>query len=299
MSDMNETNPDPTPREALAGSDAATLRALAERVADVAQKTGEQALRLQLRPHSTHALQERPDAAYTADNSDMILKHLRDEVRRIAPLDGFWEDNAAARAPGRRYWALCPLDGVINYARNMSEWTITIAVFEVGQDGEAAPILGVVHAPALGLTYMAGRGAGALRIRRAPGGAEKREQVIPSTAQELDGSVICFGMSYFPAESQLALAKAAQIAGKPADIKRIGPASLDLCKVADGTYDAYFEPRLHSWDVAAVAAATVVIWQAQGTVERWDGQKVRWDSGNDILATNGGLRDDLLPYLQS
>ena len=41
----------------------------------------------------------------------------------------------------------------------------------------------------------------------------------------------------------------------------MGPVSLDLCKVADGTYDAYFEPMLHVWDIAGIAAGTVVVWE--------------------------------------
>lgn len=73
----------------------------------------------------------------------------------------------------------------------------------------------------------------------------------------------------------------------PADIKRVGPASLDLCKVADGTYDAYFEPMLHVWDIPAIAAGTVVVWEAQGTLSRWDGERIHWRHDNDVVASNG------------
>ena len=83
-------------------------------------------------------------------------------------------------------------------------------------------------------------------------------------------------MSFIPSESQRALDVASALAGQPADIKRVGPASLDLCKVADGTYDAYFEPMLHVWDIAAIAAGTVVVWEAQGTLSRWDGERIHW-----------------------
>ena len=137
----------------------------------------------------------------------------------------------------------------------MAEWTVTISLFEFDEHCHARPIMGVVHAPAMGITYMAAKGQGAIRIRRNPVGGDKREKVMPSITATLDGSVVSYGMSYVPEESKRALSAVASIAGKPADIKRVGPASMDLCKVADGTYDAYFEPHLHKWDVPAVSAA--------------------------------------------
>ena len=134
-----------------------------------------------------------------------------------------------------------------------------MTLFEFNDQCSAQPILSIVHAPALGLTYLAVRGSGAIRIRKTPLGDKTRENhsfhhVVP---RWFGGE---FGMSPVSSESQRALDVVAKIAGRPADIKRVGPASLDLCKVADGTYDAYFEPHLHEWDVPAVSAGAVVIW---------------------------------------
>ena len=100
-----------------------------------------------------------------------------------------------------------------------------------------------------------------------------------------------------PEESKRALEVVSRIAGRPADIKRVGPASLDLCKVADGTYDAYFEAHLHKWDVPAVSAGAVVVWEAQGHLSQWNGDLVHWRQENDVLATNGLIADDLRQYL--
>ena len=74
--------------------------------------------------------------------------------------------------------------------------------------------------------------------------------------------------------------------------------SLDLCKVADGTYDAYFEPMLHVWDIAGIAAGTVVVWEAQGTLSRWDGERIHWRHDNDVVASNGLIIRELQHYLQ-
>ena len=154
-----------------------------------------------------------------------------------------------------------------------------------------------MHAPALGLTYLAARGAGAVRIHKTAVG-EKRDKVVPSMTSSLDGSVLSYGMSFIPSESQRALDVASSLAGRPADIKRVGPASLDLCKVADGTYDAYFEPMLHVWDIAGIAAGTVVVWEAQGTLSRWDGERIHWRHDNDVVASNGLIIRELQHYLQ-
>ena len=154
----------------------------------------------------------------------------------------------------------------------MPEWAITVTLFEFNDQCSAQPILRLSHAPALGLTYLAVRGSGAIRIRKTPLG-DKREKSSFHTSS-LDGSVVSFGMSPVSSESQRALDVVAKIAGRPADIKRVGPASLDLCKVADGTYDAYFEPHLHEWDVPAVSAGAVVIWEAQGHLTQWNGESV-------------------------
>ena len=121
-----------------------------------------------------------------------------------------------------RYWCVGGVDGVINYSRSMAEWSVTISLFEFNEFGSAQPILGVIHAPALNLTYLAARQQGAIRMRKTPVG-EKREKIMPSTVSHLDGSIVSFGMSYVPQEAQHALNVVASLAGKPADIKRIGP----------------------------------------------------------------------------
>ena len=98
-----------------------------------------------------------------------------------------------------------------------------------------------------------------MRIHKTAVG-EKRDKVVPSMTSSLDGSVLSYGMSFIPSESQRAL----DVAPRSPDAGRHqarGPVSLDLCKVADGTYDAYFEPMLHVWDIAGIAAGTVVVWE--------------------------------------
>ncbi|MBT1174993.1 inositol monophosphatase family protein [Bifidobacterium sp. LC6] len=278
------------------------LRSLALTVAALLEEAGKHALHDQINPRSIVQSVSDSHASggnrYKLEADSRILRFMSTRLADIAHFDGFWTTRPSTSRPGQKYWYIGKIDGVINYVRRMSEWTLTAALFEFDENNEPKPILGVVHAPALGLTYLAAKGAGAVRIHKTAVG-EKRDKVVPSMTSSLEGSVLSYGMSFLPGESQRALDVAsALVAGKPADIKRVGPASLDLCKVADGTYDAYFEPMLHVWDIPAIAAGTVVVWEAQGTLSRWDGDRIHWRHDNDVVATNGLIVRDLKQYLK-
>ena len=273
------------------------LRDLAMQAAAIAQDAGEHALTDQVTPKdlsSLYSLTRDYSRGLTLDTQ--LAQFIYNRLTYIDAFQGKWSDRPEHGAPGDRYWCIGGIDGVINYTRNMAEWAITISLFEFNEHDVAQPILGVVHAPALNLTYIAARGEGAIRIRRTPLG-DKREKIMPSTTPHLEGSVVSFGMSFKSNESKYALDVVSDIAGKPADIKRIGPVSLDLCKVADGTYDAYFEPFLHQWDVPAVSAGAVVLWEAQGLLSTWSGDLVHWRSENNVVASTGLIIDDLRPCL--
>ncbi|RFT38450.1 inositol monophosphatase, partial [Bifidobacteriaceae bacterium NR015] len=229
---------------------------------------------------------------------DKLVRFIQNRLTYVNPFQGFWQTRPEQCNPGDRFWCVGNVDGAINFNRDMAEWALTVSLFEFNDEGSARPVLGVVHAPALGLTYLAAKGQGAIRIRRTPQG-EKREKITPSTTSTLQGSVVCYGMSYIPGESKRALDVVASVEECcPADIKRIGPVSLDLCKVADGTYDAYFEPHLHHWDIPAVSAGAAVVEEAQCQVCQWDGSPIHWRKENDVVASNGLLIKELKPYLK-
>ncbi|OZG50125.1 inositol monophosphatase family protein [Bombiscardovia coagulans] len=274
------------------------LRDLTIQAAHIAVEAGRHALQDQINPHDLrNQVRSEGNSRFVSEIDDRLIRYCRTKIVDFDPCDGFWEDVGSDRKPGGRYWCLGHIDGSINYVRDMAEWTITISLFEVDHSGKARPILGVVHAPVIGVTYMAAEGQGAIRVRRTTVG-DKREKVMPSTTPALKGAVVSFGMSYFPRESERALKTVVQMAGKPADIKRVGPTSLDLCRVADGSYDAYFEPMLHSWDIPAVSAGAVVVWEAEGKLSQWNGEPVSWDHNNDVVASNGLIAQDLAQYLR-
>lgn len=273
------------------------LRQVALEVARILQDAGKHALDDQMNPRDLKSFEMTDNhLSFTSDIDKRLAQFISNRITYVDVFDGFWQFRPEECHPGERYWCVGGIDGAINFVRSMPEWTITVSLFEFNDQCSAQPILSVVHAPALGLTYLAVRGSGAIRIRKTPLG-DKREKIMPSTTPSLDYAVVSFGMSHVPEESKRALEVVSRIAGRPADIKRVGPSSLDLCKVADGTYDAYFEAHLHKWDVPAVSAGAVVVWEAQGHLSRWNGDLVHWRQENDVLATNGLITDDLRQYL--
>ena len=263
----------------------------------IAVDAGKHVLSEQTTPRKLNRLKvPKESTQFDLDINYKLMDFLGQRLTQLEPFNGLWNDRPEECRPGERYWCPGNIDGAVNFIRNMPEWSITISLFEVNEYGSAQPILGVVHAPALDMTYMAVRGMGAIRVRKTPIG-DKREKIIPSTTPSLDGSVVSFGMSYVQEESMRALQVVSAIAGRPTDIKRVGPVSLDLCKVADGTYDAYFEPHLHTWDVPAVSAGAVVVWESQAKLRQWNGTDIHWRSDNDVVASNGIIINELRPYL--
>lgn len=272
------------------------LREIALEVARILEDVGKHAYQDQLSPRDMSSLALGDPTQSSSEFGDKIIRFIENRLTYINAFQGFWRNRHEHCIPGERFWCVGSIDGAINFNRDMAEWTLTVSLFEFNEENSARPVLGVVHAPALGLTYLAAKGQGAIRIRRTPNG-EKREKITPSTTSTLQGSVVCYGMSYIPGESKRALDVVSSLEGGPADIKRIGPASLDLCKVADGTYDAYFEPHLHYWDIPGVSAGAVVVKEAQGTVRQWDGSSIHWRRENDVVASNGLVIKELQKYL--
>lgn len=136
-------------------------------------------------------------------------------------------------------WVVDPLDGTTNYLYGFPSWAVSIAA-EIG--GE--PVVGVVFDPTHAETYRAVQGEGAWC---------NGEQLRVVGAQELDTSLVATGFGY----DAVVRAEQARIVARvlPAvrDIRRAGAASVDLCWLARGRVDVYYERGLQHWDHAAGA----------------------------------------------
>ncbi len=176
-------------------------------------------------------------------------------------------------------WIIDPLDGTTNYAHRYPVFCVSIGVEAAGE-----LIAGVVYNPVSNEIYTATRGGGAF---------VNRERLEVSACDSLIDSLLCTGFSYQREElaENLALFRTASMNAQA--VRRDGSAALDLCAVAAGRFDGFWELTLHPWDVAA---GMLIIQEAGGTVTAPDGTPcTHFDPG--ILASNGKIHEHLIRLL--
>jgi myo-inositol-1(or 4)-monophosphatase len=175
--------------------------------------------------------------------TEALLRERLTVVRPGEPVLGEEQGGSADGGDGRLTWVLDPIDGTVNFVYGIEAYAVSVAV---QRDG--ASVAGAVANVPTGALYSAAAGHGA-HLRRA--GATRPLQA--SGASELSMSLVGTGFSYV-AERRM---RQAQILSAliPAvrDIRRIGSCALDLCMVAAGALDAYYEDGVHVWDWAAGA----------------------------------------------
>lgn len=147
-------------------------------------------------------------------------------------------------------WVVDPIDGTVNYLYGIPHYAVSIAVVE----GEPDPatwtaLAGAVHAPPIGELFHAAQGGGA--FLSAAGGSEQPILVAPRAP--LGQALVGTSFAYLAETRALQGALVAALLPRVRDIRRQGVAALDLCSVACGRLDAYFERTLNPWDHAAGA----------------------------------------------
>ena len=178
------------------------------------------------------------------------------------PEDGIVAEEGSARdgTSGLR-WVIDPLDGTTNYLYDFPGWAVSIAA----EDGDGV-VAGVVADAVHGEVFTATRGGGARR---------NGEPIAVSGCRDLTTALVGTGFGY---GADRRAAQAAVLTGllpRVRDIRRMGAASVDLCCVACGRLDAYYERGLSWWDLAAGA---LVATEAGAVVSSLDGGPPRGDS---------------------
>ncbi|MDX6584026.1 MAG: monophosphatase [Solirubrobacterales bacterium] len=223
------------------------LRALAERLAAEAG-----ALSLERLSHPRADVRTKSTATDMVSEVDEACERLIvDGIRRARPDDGILsEEGASAAATSGVRWVIDPIDGTTNYLYGHPGYAISIAV-EV--DGKVAA--GVVEDPIHRERFAATRGGGATR-----NGAPVRV----SDETELGSALVATGFGYEPAARVAQAQLLARLIGSIRDIRRMGAAAVDLCSVACGRVDAYYERGLNHWDLAA---GSLIAAEAGATVD--------------------------------
>ncbi|MFI0433852.1 MAG: inositol monophosphatase family protein [Candidatus Nanopelagicales bacterium] len=168
-------------------------------------------------------------------------------------------------------WVLDPLDGTVNYLYGLPEWAVSVAAQWHGRT-----VAGVVRAPALDRVWWAAAGDGAWsRI-----GTAEPTRLHVGRELRLSHALAGTGFGYAAERRARQGALLADVIALLRDIRRPGAAAVDLCFVAGGEYDVYFEQGPQEWDRAAAA---LLVAEAGGQVDVLDG----WDPDGSALTLAG------------
>jgi myo-inositol-1(or 4)-monophosphatase len=230
---------------------------------------------------------ERTSVATKSSRTDMVTEMDRASEQLIArelltarPADGIVGEEGSARVgtSGLR-WVVDPIDGTTNYLYGFPGWSVSIAA----EDDEGV-VAGVVVDPSHRDVFSATRG----------GGARRNGEPIRCSAQTvLAETLVATGFNYQADQRRRQAEILVALLPQVRDIRRMGSASLDLCSVACGRVDAYYERGVSWWDIAA---GSLIAAEAGAVVFSLDDGPV---TGDSVMASAPGVAASLRELLHS
>ncbi|MEX0757650.1 MAG: inositol monophosphatase family protein [Acidimicrobiia bacterium] len=191
------------------------------------------------------------------------------------------EEEGGGRWDAGRVWIVDPLDGTVNFVHRIPQVAVSVALWEDGR-----PLVGVVHDAIRGEVFAAAAGAGATLDGR---------PIAVSDVADTGRALVATGFPYDRRDKATELVEVvARVLTEVQDIRRIGSAALDLCWVAAGRFDAYWEYGLKPWDTAA---GHLIVEEAGGNISDLSGAVYNPDAVA-ILASNGLIHDRLRTVIE-
>jgi len=187
-------------------------------------------------------------------------------------------------APTGPCWVFDPIDGTTNFAHGLPWFAVSIALEEGG-----VLQCGVIAVPPLGEFFVGERGRGAYLIA----GNGEPVRLAVSTVRELGRALIATGLPPEPGRSPH-ITTIPKVMRKALEVRIMGSAAAHLACVAAGRLEAFWEPNLNPWDVAA---GILLVEEAGGRVSDLSGRPLR-APGGDVLATNGAVHVPLLELIR-
>lgn len=210
-------------------------------------------------------------------NADIDVEaYLKKSLAKAYPQYGFLGEESGQSDNQENRWIVDPIDGTHSFSKGQYFWSISVAL-EINQQ----IVAGCVYAPALNDLYIADKGKGALK---------NGQTISVSSETNLADAMVATGFaclrSFLPDNN---LNRFSRIAKKTMGQRRFGSAAMDLCLVADGQVDAFWEQQLNLYDVAAGA---LIAMEAGATLTDFKGNSGIFPQ--QILATNGHILEQML-----
>jgi myo-inositol-1(or 4)-monophosphatase len=217
-------------------------------------------------------------------SEDAVVTRLRMHFPKhtVVAEEGTGHEHLNGSSAARFRWYVDPLDGTTNFAHGYPCFAVSIALAEAAADGSDAEALlaGVVFNPVSGEMFTAARGEGAYL---------NQKRIGVSQVQRLGESLLGTGFPTHKRTSSPNIQYYWQFTLASHGVRRDGSAALDLCMVACGRFDGFWEFGLKPWDTAA---GVLVLQEAGGQVSDLEGRPYR-PGGPTILASNGRIHEEM------
>ena len=191
-------------------------------------------------------------------------------LKELIPESGFVTEEGTASESGEKFlWIIDPLDGTTNFVHGIAPHSVSIAL----KEGDKM-VLGVVYEVGLDELFYAWKGSPAYL---------NGNEIKVNTASEPEDTLIGTGFPYYDFDRVDDYIDAMKhLMKNTRGLRRLGSAAVDLCYVAAGRFDAFFEHALHAWDLAA---GVFIIQQAGGKVSDFNGGD-NWLFGGEIITAS-------------
>ncbi len=212
-----------------------------EELLELAHKVGAEAAALLMDRPPAFEIEEKTTAIDIVTQMDKKAEtFIVQSILAKRPDDGMiGEEGAAIESTSGITWVIDPLDGTVNYFYGLPGWNVSIAA----QDRDGS-VVGVVTAPTINSTWWATRGGGAYF---------NGSKIKVNEPVEFDRAFIGTGFQYDVSHRMRQIENVGRMLPLIRDIRRNGAAAVDICSVAMGALDAYFEDGLKEWDWAAAS----------------------------------------------
>ena len=212
-----------------------------EELLELARKVGAEAAALLMDRPPAFEIEEKTTAIDIVTQMDKKAEtFIVQSILAKRPDDGMiGEEGAAIEGTSGITWVIDPLDGTVNYFYGLPGWNVSIAAKD--RDGS---VVGVVSAPTINSTWWATRGGGAFF---------NGSKIKVNEPVEFDRAFIGTGFQYDVSHRMRQIENVGRMLPLIRDIRRNGAAAVDICSVAMGSLDAYFEDGLKEWDWAAAS----------------------------------------------
>ncbi len=226
---------------------------------------------------------------YKSNSSDFVTnidkaaeKVIVDFIKKEYPTHNILAEESGSESKGSEYtWVIDPLDGTMNFAHGLPIFSVSIGVLKKDEI-----IAGVIYDVMNNVIFSSEQGSGAF---------QNGQKIMVSENPELSKSLLVTGFPYNIKDNpDFAIERFNKFLINSRGVRRLGSAAIDMCYVANGAFDGFWEVNLQPWDVCA---GMLLIKEAGGEISNFTNDKIDIYA-KQLLATNGKVHDKMLEILK-